>query len=1539
MSNTTDKQTQDVSVPVEVQTVQGSASPSTRATSDKPIQIGDRFFSKRDIISMGRDISRVAEYAKRFGYGNKDIDDLSTYVNELARGIAEGVYTVQDDYKTIKSENGFGFNSPDLDKKRYRQIKGEDLDGDTVDSRKEAKKWKKEKELKNLAMNYIMQYGLAQGNTPTYKPGKNIYHALANDYLKALYEGDAWIGSDEYDPQTKSRATTNRAKNLVSYLESMKSALEEGTYDSSDFSYDNELSDWEGSKRGVIRELDAAIASLKDGSYDPGDQLNLWNKFGIEKWGELMSTSPTLEGDFTAQEKHNQEVEEEEAKQKAEQEATEKEQKELEEQQENLEKTLRTASDFNPFNPVYEIFGQKGTIPALLSNTDFTPEERNSLIEQIKALYKSDGVYTNTSGADFIYKMDGKPLHPEYWNGHVLRDLTGVLALKPDSIGQIISDTDTNGVTRYFAISKKDGTMRPLDFSLDGNKIIIPHSGGNYTIAINPIVDPTVFNPLTLYKYPEDRNGFAVLKDLLKNDYNILQIRDALDRLSNTPGLSQYVIPTTDEKGNKTSITITHPEDKSRKTYQIVPTGQLGLKIKQTESEQPKATKESTKTPGRVHWSLDSEENLKEQWNKEEFFTGSDKARFASAMTDLTSAVAGFVPGLHLASAVTGAASSLGEFGADIADIANQREGAQGLFSSLGELGLNLGMDLVSLIPAGKSVKAMKSLKSVAKYVPKIAMAIQAGAIALDDTTRNEFMSTLNKVSSLDLSKLNTQDLRNLTFLTRAVLGGVNTYKSRGSKPQKTNEYEVSGRVKTENGWEPITARVSKEEFSTFSKNKDAARKALVVEANKKYAKPKEGTKAKEDAKPKEGAESKEEVKVEPKKFTEEDIEVTTNWLGKAKTTSIKTDGSAYEYTPRHIFNTKKGVWFDDANLAKNYNFASKILTGKPITKEDSETKPNNKTKEEVEVKPTKEEELIDNVVDFTKTLNYVQKNNTPDVLMLPAASSPRLLPAPTKRQIKERQLGQTLPSEFKRPMRMPAGEDSSKEPIILGWPGYKKWKQKSDRMKAMNVEARKQYLEKSSKKKLLKDIDDLIQRKIDYFDRGVGYRKNLSEIEKTKRTEELKKFSKELSNRKKKPNKKRLAEIYNEIFSWKKGGKVLKGQGGLKSSFLTDPWQIQLQEYLSVPEDTKDFAEMSSPSTLTGTSSPGSNSSQQTGVENGNNQGSEQKTEALRALTAQNRKNFWKKFANNNSLLEWGELATSLIGNARVKGELDKITAPKTVPVKLPDQKVLGDRNALDTARQNAKQYLNITSDNLTSDSRLNTATLLEAFDKSRQLINQGEQKYRHLFDTTTTKSQEIASKNEMARIAEANKNATAASQIEAAKIQREAQNISNTFANFKNLFTQKRTAENQADAYLREYEMKKIDNTLSKEYDDGLSKIKNAYLTKYSNLLGAEDSSKTLDEKLNIILTKSSEAKTKFDSEVSDLENGLFDRKGSQVRKLFTNGMFKSGGKVSDKTKKEIAYLNESSKTIRKQLDHQHKERLLASKQIQKLIEKALS
>lgn len=209
-------------------------------------------------------------------------------------------------------------------------------------------------------------------------------------------------------------------------------------------------------------------------------------------------------------------------------------------------------------------------------------------------------------------------------------------------------------------------------------------------------------------------------------------------------------------------------------------TAQLGTKFTKVDDtpniSRPKISEEQARRNQAAHQSFTGRSNVSLGDNKDITSAGgvlktSDKVRLGAAMADLASVGLGFVPGANLASTGIGVGASLTEFGADWA--------GDGLdWGDVGRLGMNLGMDALSLIPVGKTLKATKALSKIRKAIPLIMTAINASNL-LDPELRESYGKTLSKLTSGDIKSLNTGDFKNLSAIASTVLGTKNVAQSR----------------------------------------------------------------------------------------------------------------------------------------------------------------------------------------------------------------------------------------------------------------------------------------------------------------------------------------------------------------------------------------------------------------------------------------------------------------------------------------------------------------------------------------------------------------------------------------------------------------------------------------------------------------------------------------------------------------------------------------------------------------------------------------
>lgn len=209
-------------------------------------------------------------------------------------------------------------------------------------------------------------------------------------------------------------------------------------------------------------------------------------------------------------------------------------------------------------------------------------------------------------------------------------------------------------------------------------------------------------------------------------------------------------------------------------------TAQLGTKFTKVEDTpsvtRPKISEEQAKKNQAAHQSFTGRSNASLGNDKDITDAGgviktSDKVRLGAAMADLASVGLGFVPGANLASTGIGVGSSLAEFGADWASDSLD-------LGDAGRLAMNLGMDALSLIPVGKTLKATRALGKIRKSIPLIMTAVNA-ANFLDPTLRAEYSKTLSKLTKGDIKSLNTGDFKNLSAIASTVLMGKNYAQSK----------------------------------------------------------------------------------------------------------------------------------------------------------------------------------------------------------------------------------------------------------------------------------------------------------------------------------------------------------------------------------------------------------------------------------------------------------------------------------------------------------------------------------------------------------------------------------------------------------------------------------------------------------------------------------------------------------------------------------------------------------------------------------------
>ena len=164
-------------------------------------------------------------------------------------------------------------------------------------------------------------------------------------------------------------------------------------------------------------------------------------------------------------------------------------------------------------------------------------------------------------------------------------------------------------------------------------------------------------------------------------------------------------------------------------------------------------------------------------------FTGAEYARLASIAVDIGSLFVTPTVG-----AVMGVASSLTNFGADIAD-----DGFQ--WGDVGNLLVNVGLDVVGWVPVvGDSLgTGTKLVRKLVKFAPKVMAGIAAiqGVSNLDGMT-----ASWKKLTSGDaLQKMTVQDWRNIQQSITLLVGGTRAVKNSAAAKKATKQAKVEDAV------------------------------------------------------------------------------------------------------------------------------------------------------------------------------------------------------------------------------------------------------------------------------------------------------------------------------------------------------------------------------------------------------------------------------------------------------------------------------------------------------------------------------------------------------------------------------------------------------------------------------------------------------------------------------------------------------------------------------------------------------------------------
>lgn len=916
---------------------------STQNLDAAPLKILGQYYNPESFRreALG---SKAMSYAKAMGFNSDQTHQFISDLKDHVDSIINGTMTFTDE-GTLENTDGSWENTGKYAKKKFlgkglteeqlRNNRSIDVTNYLIDGLRTGS-FSRTKY--NSPKSYTMEFD---------KLFQTKFHPNIdfNNYVKT------WDSLDPGDEKTGKRGVTNRLKSIGDLLSEEANKLDNDATYRRQFSWEGWENNWKGRQSSYTQKLRDAAKKLSDGIYSDEDKRYLAS-IGINL-DKYLSTS------------------DEETIQKIEAARKEREARE-EEEKEKVRKShnngFQSALPWQTKTPILWWDGNPYTYGSDDYNTLYN---NNSDVKQyIDTVYADN--QNNKLSPDAYY--EGYSLPATIGDNDYAVDISDYFKVLNGTKSYVIRKDPLDPSTAAVYIPNKNHT-RYLRYSIhkkeDGTHYAVPFAGQNVRDGINlgKLNPQAVAHPLTTTHYSSVFAG----KDLsiANNLASYFKLRSVTAPMSEHFGdakalydwllAGKRIIKGT---GNEKAIRMTTEDGKYVLVLDLPGYGYVKYYLKQNPGNKPlrywnldKVVKHTYKDGGiikaqagvrmapiepkstqttqptkvdnttKLYASLSGKENARNQFLAQDTLTGTDLVRLGSAITDLTSAVAGFVPGLNIASTATGMASSLTDFGADMTDLANDRKGVSFL-DSLGTLGLNLGMDAVSLLPGLKSFKAASAIKRIASYVPHIAGAIQTYNLITDDNLKRSVGETLAKISSLDVSRLNTQDFRNLAYLGRTILGVKGAYKQITSRKTKaTGNVEVGGTVKVNGETKKITASIPKEQIKTFSKNDKVAREALVEAANKKFGKPKTDTE-------------------EGLSFSDKDITLNTNTIGKVRTSTIREELNNND-TPKKVFEG----WFGSKGL--NWKFSDYWLSKRGmkspseiIEKIESERKPIHKNNE-----------------------------------------------------------------------------------------------------------------------------------------------------------------------------------------------------------------------------------------------------------------------------------------------------------------------------------------------------------------------------------------------------------------------------------------------------------------------------------------------------------------------------------------------------------------------------------------------------------------
>ena len=300
---------------------------------------------------------------------------------------------------------------------------------------------------------------------------------------------------------------------------------------------------------------------------------------------------------------------------------------------------------------------------------------------------------------------------------------------------------------------------------------------GNYLIkgSVTGTGQGTIYNPQTGYTGSVFLGDLATSNEAIKNEYR---------RLANEYIKGKYNVDYTD------------------RTYVLQEGGNLPKPYQENvvnfnwdttdEVYQPKAVKNniSVQTQRAKDQYLDSDnkslDNPNAGWDAKHY------ARLGAAVGDLTAAIAGFFPG---AGTITAGVAGFGSTGVNFfTDLSDDAVTAGEMWKNLG---LNLGMDIIGLIPGGGAASKMGKIVKTLKTTAPLIIALP-GVVDLFNRTpeiAQSWKKAFDGNSKNGGSKMNYQDYMNILQVLNVAAGATNIgtglYKTSKASQKQSNKIAV----------------------------------------------------------------------------------------------------------------------------------------------------------------------------------------------------------------------------------------------------------------------------------------------------------------------------------------------------------------------------------------------------------------------------------------------------------------------------------------------------------------------------------------------------------------------------------------------------------------------------------------------------------------------------------------------------------------------------------------------------------------------------